>query len=478
MIPTLSFSTIKYWRLHILKLLGSQKNVLPTTMLRGNSRGFTPEGEEMRSTTEKKFHASSALNTPLSWKDWEETSYKDTRDRMDMAIAKLEKISVGPGKYDVLRQSDDEESHNEEEDTEETREEGREDEDEGEWQKVVGKPKGLPVPKHSYNDAQCHYFSLLYNAYFKALTGKDLDFVITPSSQPFVSAFEACIERDQLLSTLFNERPVIVDPMGGSGSDTCAMLFNLYPKTIITCEWIYSMSIKLRQTEYSILERNINNMISLFHELRGEDAPVVRCENMDCKDFLESLAVGFLIDILYLDPNWATEGSKVERTPKQMIEYLREKVIEPLNGKKISPKCIVYKTRWGHETLWDFMKELTPDYHVMYSVEATPFRDRVDEVKFRETGEVHGRFHWVVIVRNELKTVHWQRSQMYMDVFRNGKNVVVAKADLIRPHIPLYANNILRHKKRIHSDDEETITVVAPRRPNFKRRSSQGKTKR
>lgn len=428
---------------------------------------------------EQMIHTSKSLNTPTFWKDWDEHIYKETRDRIDTAMKNLQSIHLGPktpNPYAMLTPNDDEDASeiDDESDSEansthkEPNEDEREEDDAegGEWEQVVRKPKGLPVLKHAYSQKQCRMFSAMYNAYFKVLTGKDLNFVITPSSQPFVSAFEACIERDQLLATLFNERPVIVDPMGGSGSDTISMLFNLYPKLIITCEWVYiddKEDTTGRDAEYNTLKRNIENMRRLFPEFQDADAPEIRNENMDCKIFLEGLDLHFNIDILYLDPNWANGWSKSERTPTEMISYLKESVFDPLNKRKIEPKCIIFKTRWGHENLRALMKELSPNYHPMYSIEATPFREKVDEVKFEETGEVHGRFHWVVIVHNELKTIHWKRSQVYMDLLRNGKDVTVAKADFIRPHIPLYSNNIRIPRKRERSDNAETITVIAPK---------------
>lgn len=322
----------------------------------------------------------------------------------------------------------------------------------------------------TYTEKECQVFSDMYNAYFMALTGEHLGFIITPSSQPYVSVFEACMERDFLLSTLFNKRPVIIDPMGGCGSDSCAMLFNLYPKSLWVCEYILTTNERRQATEYSILEKNMKAMVKSFKLLDPEQtpgAPELHTRNMDCREFLLGLEVGFHVDILYLDPNWVKGGAdnEVERTPEEMVDYIREFVIEPLTARQIFPKCIVYKTRYLTEMLWPVMKVLSPDYHPMYSIEAQPFRTAVDEAQFKTTGAVKGRFHWAVIVHNELRTEHWHKSQVYKDLLFNGKDVLIAKEDLIGPNQPMYTKRYRKPVEADRADGRDTILVRAPKRP-------------
>lgn len=357
---------------------------------------------------------------------------------------------------------------------EEAKDDPDESQDHSDFQTVAPKRRKAETKRislwRSYTEEECQVFSDMYNAYFEALTGEKLGFVISPASQPYVSVFEACMERDFLLSTLFNKRPVIVDPMGGCGSDSCAMMFNLYPESLWVCEYIDTMNERRQASEYSLLTNNMTNMISRFPELDPQitpGAPVLHMRNMDCREFLSGLPQNFHVDILYLDPNWIKGGpeDESERTPEEMVDYIKEFVIDPMTARGIYPKCIVYKTRYLAEVLWPVMQILSPDYHPMYSIEAQPFRSKVDEQQFQQKGAVKGRFHWVVIVHNELRTEHWHKSQVYKDLLMNGKDVLILKKDRIGPNHPMYT---ARYRKPVESDirddEEETFLVKAPKR--------------
>lgn len=352
-------------------------------------------------------------------------------------------------------------------------EEGREShEDDTEFTTVVRKRKqdsNTIGPHRVYTEEECRVFSALYNLWFKCLTGKDLGFIITPSSQPYVSAFESCMLRDHVLATLFDARPVWVDPMGGSGGDTAAALFNLYPRAVFICEYVYTDDSGVRSREFQALGNNINNMRDCFDVLnpkKNPEAPIVHMSDKKCEDFLRELDPDLHIDILYLDPNWYKGGplQETERSPSEMVSYLKHHVIRPLEGRKNPPKCIVFKTRWLSQVLWPFMKLLTPDYHPMYSIEVTPFRQKVDEKKFEDEGEVRGRFHWVIIVHNELKTLHYKKSEVYKDLFMDRKEVFIEKTDLISPTMPAYAGFIPFPKRSRRTSGEGLIHIKPPPR--------------
>lgn len=376
--------------------------------------------------------------------------------------------------FRALDSDEDEDETQEQEDEEKVQEQeaSDEDEDHGGFTEVVRKRKGASNtigPHRIYSEEECREFSEMYNLWFKALTGKDLGFIITPSSQPYVSSFEACMLRDHVLSTLFDSRPNWIDPFGGSGGDTCAALFNLHPEKVFICEYMYTEDTGVKTREFQAMEHNINNMCREFdvlNDARNPSAPQVFMVNKKCEDFLRELDPEILIDILYLDPNWFKGGplQETERSPKEMVTYLNYHVIKPLSGRKNQPKCIVFKTRWLSQVLWPFMKILTPDYHPLYSIEATPFRQKIDEKKFKEEGEVRGRFHWVVIVHNELKTLHWAKSEVYKDLFINRKDVFIEEADLIQPRIPAYAGIVPLPKKSKRTSGEGLIHLRPPKR--------------
>lgn len=320
-----------------------------------------------------------------------------------------------------------------------------------------------------YSKEECAIFSEMYNLWFKCYTGKDLDFVISPASQPFVSAFEACMVRDYLLATLFDERPTWVDPFGGSGSDSAAALFNLYPKAVYMTEYTHGSKPGDKVEDFGDMKRNIDKMCMLFDELnpaKNPAAPKVHMFNKESEHFLRDLPLDIIIDILYIDPNWYMGGplGETERSPQQMMTYLNYHVIKPLKERGTLPKCIVFKTRWLTDVLIHFVKLLTDDYHPMYSIEATPYRTKIDEKKFEEEGEVRGRFHWAVIVHNELKTVHWKKSDVYTKLFTDREDVYIDEEDLIRPRRPAYAGFMPFPKQSSRTSGGGLIHVHPPQR--------------
>lgn len=336
------------------------------------------------------------------------------------------------------------------------------------WSTMV-KESTIKVKQGLATEEQCKGFSAVYNQYFESVYGKNIDFIITPLSQPYVSVLEACMERDRVLRPLFDERPVVFDPMGGCGGDAVAMLTGLYPRKYILCDH-FNVADDLQEREWNTLNHNLRNLRNAFEELRpppeGEtnDAPVVVTTMMDCKEYIMQMPMGTRVDLLNLDPNWSISAkSKYELTPEGLIHYINSKVIAPLNEREIKPKCIVFKTRWASTILEPFMRLLTKDYHCTYSVEATPFREHVDEVRNRLAGEVEGRFHWMIIVHNALKEVVWRKSKLYMDVVRRKRSVIVKKKDLLRPKIPLYADRVILPAEQTHETEGETILVKATR---------------
>ena len=283
------------------------------------------------------------------------------------------------------------------------------------------------------------------------LSGKKLNFVITPVSQPYVSSFEACIARDHLLSTLFSHRPIFCDALCGSGADACSVLYNLFPEKVLLCEYAQTHDGRVLEEEYKTMEANVNNMKLLFSELHGDDAPEIISKNMNCIDFILEMKEGTRIDIMYLDPNWAKYGAKYERTPEEMAEHL-----------KIVPRCFVYKTRWGATTLLPALKKISKGYHAMYSIRATPFRDEINKQELEENHAAVGVFHWVVIVHDALENVSWVRSKAYDDL-KAGKDVKIPRSDFMRPFKPLYATNPRFAHERDIKPGEEFIVVHAPK---------------
>jgi hypothetical protein len=339
------------------------------------------------------------------------------------------------------------------------------------WSTVV-KESTIKSKKGLATEEQCVAFSSAYNRYFTAVFGVNIDFIITPISQPYVSVLEACMLRDNTLRSMFTERPIVLDPMGGCGSDAVAMLVSLFPLMYILCDH-YMVGEGQQAREWETVNHNISRLQQAFPELTppaiGEKnaAPVVVIEKIDCAEYIMGMAEGSRVDLLYLDPNWSISiRSQYELTPQGLVQYLDTKVFAPLRARNITPHCIVFKTRWASTILEPFMRLLTSDYHCTTSIEATPFREHVDESRNTENGEIEGRFHWMIIVNEKIKQLVWKKTRLYMDIVRKNRSVIINGNDCLHLKKPLYSKQERVPVEQSEEIEGETFVVEQHHKPS------------
>jgi len=377
--------------------------------------------------------------------------YQAVCARLDSALSSLQRVQVGVKKagnrFDALAEDDEEE------------------EDEQDFTRP-GK-SSIDVAKRKRTPEECKFFSEKFNAYFEMRTGKKWEFVITPESAWYVSAFEANMKLCKLLMTLFDERPTIADAFGGSGGDLAGFMFNLYPKEVFVSDSMFVHDPVVLSREGGIMEHNLRNMISMFRELNavgptGEAPPVFHApRKLNSVDFMRSLPRGLKLHILYLDPIWSMPGETKEMDVDQLVGFLKHNVFDPMVSMEITPRCIVLKTRWRAKHLRKLLDVLGEDYYADYSVQAEPFRESHE----KDALEQKGTFHWIVILHSALKPVEWEKSEGYKRLMIEGKDVIVRRKDFIRPNIPLYANRLKLGEIVEHEDGENTLTIRAPKRP-------------
>lgn len=332
-----------------------------------------------------------------------------------------------------------------------------------------------------------------YNAYFYALTGKQLDFVITPTAQPYLSMLEACRHRDQILQTLFEKRPKIWELMGGSGGDAIAFMLDLDPEELVIVEYgIGDQGEKTR--EKKALVHNIHSFCECFDEYRGAFDPEdpgkvgnrVRVEYMTAKNFIEKAnpvnrttrtRAPMHINMVYLDPSWdkafyqAIEGedrAKYESTdrvkeleeehnetynpneveeyeskPEDLFHYLEEQVWEPMKRNNITVDVYVLKTRWEWSSVSRQLEKVNSDYYVPYSIQAIPFQEHINRQQPGLYGEIKGQFHWIVMVHKKYRSIKDERHEWYMDLIRRGQKIYVDGSSVVKPFHPRYADHLL-----------------------------------
>jgi hypothetical protein len=108
-----------------------------------------------------------------------------------------------------------------------------------------------------YNQLWCNYITGLQRSYFKLMTGTDLRLQLTPETQPYATTWESRRNIDRLLRTEFAQRPVIFEPMCGSGCDIIWSLMDLDPAQIFGVDM-------MKAEEFEKTRQNIINFYSQF----------------------------------------------------------------------------------------------------------------------------------------------------------------------------------------------------------------------
>lgn len=385
-----------------------------------------------------------------------------------------------------------------------------------EWRRNTDNGAPRIRKKHIVSEKQAQEFSQKYNAYFYALTGKKLDFVITPTSQPYLSMLEACRHRDQVLMTLFEEPPVIWELMGGSGSDSIAFMLDLAPKEMVIVEYgVGAEGEKVREKQALI--HNIRSFCRCFeeyHEAFDEDNPGsvgkrVRVEYTTAKDFIHRANPPDPIthqrgkkhvNMVYLDPSWdkafyqavETEerrgrdyekdeseedenGEKYvpniveeyESTPEELFHYLKSQVWDPIRENNIHVDVYLLKTRWEWSRVQKQLELVNSEYYIPYSIQAVPFRENLEGEHAGKYGEIAGQFHWITMIHKNYRTIYDRRTKWYMDLIRHGKKVYVDERTTIQPFHPRYTDHI--RFPTVYDEPHEHCFEVAP--PDFGRKS-------
>jgi hypothetical protein len=365
---------------------------------------------------------------------------------------------------------------------------------EGEWEEVKRKGRGAPgrgpgkhhpgnrkIPtKAEANPEMVERFSRIFRDYFYGVTGRQIaGFMLTPSSHKYVSMLPSARERDRVLSTLFQTRPVIWDLMAGSGADVMAFLLDLNPKVVVACqrammpddrdESQYTASLQ----EFNTMERNIRSFVQAFPEMKiiirssmdqnmlgaGEEEedeevpagldipPTVKCKHLHAERFIDSQKEGTEVDMIYLDPSWdddyeesAEASRRFELTPTELFQRLETIIWGPIKRKKIKVGCYVIKTRWNWLKVQQYLPTINSEFIATYSIRAQPFRRQVGAPG--PYGQKGGVFHYMVLVHREYQTIAARNNQMYWDIVREGKPVWVKRDTVVHPVRPVYSNQI------------------------------------
>ena len=391
--------------------------------------------------------------------------------------------------------------------------------DDGEWKQVrrQGDP-GKPGRRHPGNrkiptkaeadPVMVKRFSKIFRDYFYGVTGRPIPgFELTPSSHKYVSMLYSARERDRVLATMFQTRPVVWDLMAGSGADVLAFLLDLNPRLVIACQRAmipddkdpaqYAASLE----EFKVMERNIQEFANAFPELNiiirsslsdqhtlsageGEEddaveqykPPTVKCKHLHAETFIRSQPEGTEVDMIYLDPSWdddydqsAESARKFELSPTELFKRLETIIWGPIKQKKIKVGCYVIKTRWNWLKVQQYLPEINSEFIAKYSIRAQPFRKEAGPDG--PYGQKQGVFHYMILEHREYQTIVARNNRMYWDIVRNGKPVWVRRDTVVHPAMPVYSNQ-LSNPEFVESEplNSEAYFLVEPPPPLAPRR--------
>lgn len=193
------------------------------------------------------------------------------------------------------------------------------------------------------------------NDYWSYLLNKEIDFEIGEIDVAYVTASDTGLIRNQYLSSLFLNPPVVVDAYAGVGMDSISFLYNLYWKDGHTIKRLYVVE-NGGEEEKERNDRLISNVQKFVAARDMQTEGLVEfclwgTENFfkECKNFKKN-PVNF-IDLLYLDPPWTVpgrknSGKKGEATPQELMDYVYDTILKVLIDQKIHVRVVCIKTRF------------------------------------------------------------------------------------------------------------------------------------
>jgi hypothetical protein len=279
-----------------------------------------------------------------------------------------------------------------------------------------------------YNQRWCDYIMAKHKAYWKLMTGTDLNMQLTPETQPYATSWESRRNIDRLLRTEYAERPVIFEPMCGSGSDIVFSLMDLDPARVFGVDM-------MKPTEFEITRNNILNYYGQFSDYDGETINEIDSNDPDALwmqrvclhrkfswEFIKEYAVEMdrrqldkKFDLVMVDAPWDTkflsglneihksQAEMAEATrrneayipvpneefikhrdyetkevsPKLLFDHLETCVFRPMKDHGVKYSVVCLKVRWemSPALMRHYLEEnsfMNAEFDVQYSVQVLP----------------------------------------------------------------------------------------------------------
>jgi hypothetical protein len=298
----------------------------------------------------------------------------------------------------------------------------------------------LPSKKGKLPPTVLDKFIKEFNQYWILETQKNIKFVFAEEDLNFLTLTDPAFFRNRFMQKFFTDPPIILEAFGGVGGDTITFLRDFDPETCYVVQNGLTGAKRTETRSFVMLQMNVQNFFHAFPELDHNNV-VYSADTV--YNFI--LQTQFLrIDLLYLDPPWVLNGVN-ECTPKELVEFLNTAAFEALKIKKIIPRVICIKTRFG----WDKIKEIEP---------LIPQYNRFVSIK---THVLKGIYFFHIFALNTPLDINYKRSGAQKQVYGaegESNRVPIQDTD---PSKPSYSNDDIWH---------------APKHPNPTVRSRSGES--
>lgn len=266
------------------------------------------------------------------------------------------------------------------------------------------------------------------NDYWSDLLGKRINFQIGEIDVAYTTLSDTGLIRNQYLSSLFLNPPVVVDAYAGCGMDSISFLYDLYWKDGSSIKRLYIVENGGQEEEErnNRLIRNVQKFIDArdLHTDGLVDFCLWGTENFfrECKNFKRNPVSA--IDLLYLDPPWTVpdrknSGENGEATPQELMDYIYDTILNPLIEQGIHVRVVCIKTRFDWDRVSNIIELLRK--RIRNPVKQFVHRSTIKCQPFR------GVYYFHTISTMEPEVGEWEGTAVFKKAYedprqiRNGK---------------------------------------------------------
>lgn len=324
-----------------------------------------------------------------------------------------------------------------------------------------------------------------FNAFWYAITGKQIHFSFNSSQQRFVSPTYHCMQMVRtaigLLQPMVSKAgPFVVDACAGSGADLLVMRLMMGIRKAHAVEHDDFEGVGTFNT---LKKNNLGFDKAFFAENMEEEQAKYQLFNMKFEDYVRNIlskpSEEKTIDFLFIDPPFTLKSSKemkkeemLEAGLREMVDFLMTNIFNLLNEHSIKVKLACVKTRYPPETVRSYIEEIAKGVVFVAAEMCIPYKQNaVVEDVFHGFGTV-GVFYYIFLAINpQMRVEVILNPEIWNRLVVNGETVQVNTSEFIKLGKPAYGETIGPHGKLMiegTSPSEGWMVVKHPGGPKRK----------